>query len=93
VRSSRNERNVGQEMRHGVRQVVTSQRNVGFPHEEGEDCPFCPFWRGKQGGAASERNASHPRGPSHAGPASSPDPHLALAVKLEKPKSELEPTP
>ena len=28
---------------------------MGCPHEEGEDfpegedCPFCPFWKGKQG--------------------------------------------
>jgi len=31
------------------------QGNMGCPHEEGEDfplgedCPFCPFWKGKQG--------------------------------------------
>ena len=42
-------------LRHGVRQVAMSQGNMGCPHEEGEDfpvgedCPFCPFWRGKQG--------------------------------------------
>lgn len=41
--------------RHGVHRVVTSDGNMGCPHEEGEDfpegedCPFCPFWRGKQG--------------------------------------------
>lgn len=40
---------------HGVKQVVMTQGNMGCPHEEGEDfplgedCPFCPFWRGKQG--------------------------------------------
>ena len=40
---------------HGVKQVVLSEGNMGCPHEEGEDfpkgedCPFCPFWRGKQG--------------------------------------------
>jgi hypothetical protein len=40
---------------HGVRSVATSEGNMGCPHEEGkdflegEDCPFCPFWRGKQG--------------------------------------------
>src|SRR5262249_11760646 len=40
---------------HGVRSVGMSEGNMGCPHEEGEDfpvgedCPFCPFWRGKQG--------------------------------------------
>jgi hypothetical protein len=40
---------------HGVRQVAATEGNMGCPHEEGEDfplggdCPFCPFWRGKQG--------------------------------------------
>jgi hypothetical protein len=40
---------------HGVRSVAMSQGNMGCPHEEGEDfphgedCPFCPFWKGKQG--------------------------------------------
>ena len=40
---------------HGVKTVVMSYGNVGCPHEEGldyptgEDCPFCPFWEGKQG--------------------------------------------
>ncbi len=40
---------------HGVKSVVASDRNMGCPHEEGEDfpegqdCPFCPFWKGKQG--------------------------------------------
>jgi len=43
--------------RHGVTSVVATDRNIGCPHEEGEDfpegedCPFCPFWRGKQGSA------------------------------------------
>lgn len=41
--------------RHGVKSVVISDGNMGCPHEEGadfpegEDCPFCPFWAGKQG--------------------------------------------
>ena len=41
--------------RHGVKSVVVSEGNMGCPHEEGEDfptgedCPFCPFWAGKQG--------------------------------------------
>jgi transposase len=40
---------------HGVRSVAVSEGNMGCPHEEGEDflegtdCPFCPFWEGKQG--------------------------------------------
>jgi hypothetical protein len=40
---------------HGVRSVGMSEGNMGCPHEEGEDfpvgedCPFCPFWKGKQG--------------------------------------------
>jgi len=42
-------------LQHGVKSVVMSQCNLGCPHEEGEDfphgqdCPFCPFWKGKQG--------------------------------------------
>ena len=41
--------------RHGVKSVAMSDGNMGCPHEEGEDfpdgedCPFCPFWAGKQG--------------------------------------------
>jgi SEC-C motif len=40
---------------HGVRSVAMTEGNMGCPHEEGldfphgEDCPFCPYWRGKQG--------------------------------------------
>lgn len=40
---------------HGVQSVAMSEGNMGCPHEEGEDfpqgedCPFCPFWKGKQG--------------------------------------------
>lgn len=40
---------------HGVRGVAMSDGNMGCPHEEGEDfpqgedCPICPFWKGKQG--------------------------------------------
>jgi hypothetical protein len=39
---------------HGVRSVLLVKENVGCPHEEGidypagEDCPFCPYWRGRQ---------------------------------------------
>lgn len=41
--------------RHNVQSVVLAEGNIGCPHEEGmdfplgEDCPFCPFWVGKQG--------------------------------------------
>ena len=40
---------------HGVKSVAMSEGNMGCPHEggedfpNGEDCPFCPFWAGKQG--------------------------------------------
>lgn len=40
---------------HGVKQMAMTEGNMGCPHEEGEDfplgedCPFCPFWKGKQG--------------------------------------------
>ena len=46
--------------KHGVKSVVASERNMGCPHEEGEDfpegedCPFCPFWKGKQGRAGAD---------------------------------------
>jgi hypothetical protein len=39
---------------HGARSVVITDGIIGCPHEEGidfligEDCPYCPFWRGKQ---------------------------------------------
>lgn len=42
---------------HGAKRVVAVPGVLGCPHEEGEDfppgedCPFCPFWRGKQGTA------------------------------------------
>jgi hypothetical protein len=41
--------------KHGVESVVATDRNMGCPHEEGEDfpvgedCPFCPWWKEKQG--------------------------------------------
>ena len=43
--------------RHHVQSVVATEGTLGCPHEEGldfpkgEDCPFCPFWAGKQGSA------------------------------------------
>ncbi len=47
-------------LEHGVKSVVMTDRNMGCPHEEGpdfprgEDCPFCPFWKGKQGSNRKE---------------------------------------
>ena len=41
--------------KHRVKRVVVTDGNIGCPHEEGPDfpaggdCPFCPFWKGKQG--------------------------------------------
>ena len=46
--------------KHKVKSSVMSDGNLGCPHEEGEDfpvgedCPFCPFWKGKQGSAGNE---------------------------------------
>jgi hypothetical protein len=40
---------------HGVRQMAMTDGIIGCPHEEGVDfpegqeCPYCPFWEGKQG--------------------------------------------
>lgn len=39
---------------HEAKSVAMIEGVIGCPHEEGidypvgEDCPFCPFWRGKQ---------------------------------------------
>ena len=46
--------------KHNVKSAVMSDGNMGCPHEEGEDfpvgedCPFCPFWKGKQGSAGHD---------------------------------------
>src|ERR1019366_3605196 len=46
--------------KYGVNSVVATDRNIGCPHEEGddfphgEDCPFCPFWKAKQGSNRKE---------------------------------------
>ncbi len=43
---------------HRVTRVGMSDGNLGCPHEEGKDfplggdCPFCPWWKGKQGSGA-----------------------------------------
>jgi len=46
---------------YGARTVVTVNKVFGCPHEEGkdfprgDDCPFCPFWKGKQAGENDPR--------------------------------------
>ena len=46
--------------RHGVRTVTITPVVLGCPHEEGkdfpegEDCPHCPFWAGKQGSGGDD---------------------------------------
>ena len=46
--------------KYGVARVGMSDGNMGCPHEEGGDfplggdCPFCPYWKGKQGSGAKE---------------------------------------
>lgn len=38
----------------GAKSIVVTESPIGCVHEEGldfpagEDCPFCPFWKGKQ---------------------------------------------
>ena len=38
---------------HQVKSVVSTERLIGCPHEEGKDypegmdCPFCPYWAGR----------------------------------------------
>jgi hypothetical protein len=38
---------------HGVKTILNPAGNIGCPHEEGkdypkgEDCPFCPYWKGR----------------------------------------------
>ena len=50
--------------KHKVKSAVMTDGNLGCPHEEGEDfpvgedCPFCPFWKGKQGSAGNEAGLS-----------------------------------
>ena len=45
---------------HNVKTVTTATVVMGCPHEEGqdfpkgEDCPFCPFWKGKQGSGGND---------------------------------------
>ena len=44
--------------KHNVKSVAAADQNMGCPHEEGEDfpvggdCPFCPYWKGRQGSNA-----------------------------------------
>jgi len=45
--------------KYGVTQIAMTDGNLGCPHEEGEDfpdggdCPFCPWWKGKQRSGAN----------------------------------------
>jgi hypothetical protein len=45
---------------HGVKSVIATEENMGCPHEEGEDfpvggdCPFCSYWKGKQGSGTED---------------------------------------
>ena len=45
---------------HGVKTISTATVVMGCPHEEGEDfpkgenCPFCPFWKGLQGSGSHD---------------------------------------
>ncbi|MBN1890581.1 MAG: hypothetical protein JW850_21485 [Thermoflexales bacterium] len=40
---------------HGVKDIVITDGVLGCPHEEGidfptgQECPYCPYWRGRQG--------------------------------------------
>ena len=53
---------------HGVQQVAMSDGVLGCPHEEGidfpkgQECPYCPFWRGKQGIRVRESGEGEPGG-------------------------------
>ena len=46
---------------HGVKTIFNPDGNIGCPHEEvqdyprGEDCPFCPYWSGRQWAWLSDR--------------------------------------
>jgi hypothetical protein len=46
-------------LQHGINSVAISEGNQACPREEGlnfphgEDCPFCLYWKGKQGSRAS----------------------------------------
>jgi len=58
--------------RYGVKSILVGSGNVGCTHEEGldfpvgEDCPFCPSWKGKQGsiGQRDESRNDEPTGSS-----------------------------
>jgi hypothetical protein len=46
--------------KHQVKSAAATDGNIGCPHEEGEDfpvggdCPFCPYWKGKQGSGGND---------------------------------------
>ena len=47
-------------LQYGVKSFAISEGNMRCVHEEGldfqqgEDCPFCPFWKGKQGSSRKD---------------------------------------
>jgi len=53
---------------HRARSVVVTEGIIGCPHEEGidfpsgQECPYCPFWRGKQPDVKSSVFSMEPRG-------------------------------
>jgi hypothetical protein len=53
---------------HRARSVVVTEGILGCPHEEGidfasgQECPYCPFWRGKQPAVKSSVFSMQPRG-------------------------------
>jgi hypothetical protein len=46
--------------KHNVQSVAMTDGNIGCPHDEGKDypvgenCPFCPFWKGSHGSSRHE---------------------------------------
>jgi len=53
---------------HRAKSVVVSEGIIGCPHEEGidfpsgQECPYCPFWYGKQTDVKSSVFSMQPRG-------------------------------
>ena len=54
----RNDETIGEEISeflrsHGIRSVAMTDGIIGCPHEEqvdypeGQECPYCPFWKGR----------------------------------------------
>jgi len=53
---------------HRAKSVVVTEGIIGCPHEEGidfpsgQECPYCPFWRGKQPDVKGSVFSMEPRG-------------------------------